>query len=124
MNVSVVRVFTLFGIGVFAVACDALAQQMPPAPVAVAEVVQMEISAGQAFVSTVNPLKRATVGSAVDGRVVELAVHEGERVGEGEPLAKLLTATIQLELDATEAELELRNQELAELDASSRANEI
>lgn len=103
---------------------SAPAQQPPPAPVAVAKVTAMEIAAGQAFVATVMPLKRATVGSAVDGRVVELLVHEGERVGEGEPLAQLLTATIELELAAAEAELEIRRQELAELESGSRPAEI
>ncbi|WP_182868527.1 efflux RND transporter periplasmic adaptor subunit [Stieleria mannarensis] len=100
------------------------AQQQPPAPVAVAETVQMDVAAGQTFVATVMPLKRAVVGSAVDGRVVELVVHEGERVAQGGTLAKLLTATIELELAAAQAELDLRNQELAELEAGSRPNEI
>ncbi len=114
----------LFLFAVTAGVHDAHAQQPPPAPVAVAEVVQMDVAAGQAFVATVMPLKRAVVGSAVDGRVVELVVHEGERVAEGGALAKLLTATIELELAAAEAELDLRNQELAELEAGARRNEI
>lgn len=124
MKCSRVFPMALFLLAVTVGVHDAHAQQPPPAPVAVAEVVQMDVAAGQAFVATVMPLKRAVVGSAVDGRVVELVVHEGERVAEGAPLAKLLTATIELELTAAEAELDLRNQELAELEAGSRPNEI
>lgn len=121
---SVIAVQTALWLLVVGAPSSTRGQQLPPAPVVVAEVVQMDVSAGQTFVATVQPLKRATVGSAVDGRVVELVVHEGQRVGEGEPLAQLLTNTIELELAAAEAELELRNEELAELKAGSRPNEI
>jgi len=100
------------------------AQNRPPAPVAVAPVIQKEVAAGQTFVATVMPLKRAVVGSAVDGRVTELVVHEGERVGAGKPLAHLLTSTIKLELAAAEAELELREESLKELKNGSRPFEI
>ncbi|OHB79117.1 MAG: efflux transporter periplasmic adaptor subunit, partial [Planctomycetes bacterium RBG_16_64_10] len=69
-------------------------------------------------------LQRAVVGSAVDGRVIELAAQEGDAVTNGQPLVKLLTETIELELEAAEAELELRRQELAELEHGSRPEEI
>ncbi len=68
--------------------------------------------------------KRAVVGSAVDGRVVELVAHEGQRVAAGEPLVLLLTETIKLELLAAEAELELCKQQLAELANGSRPEEL
>jgi RND family efflux transporter MFP subunit len=90
----------------------------------VAAAIEREVAAGQTFVGTVMPLKRAVVGSAVDGRVVELAAEAGQRVAEGQKLAQLLTETIQLELKAARAELDLRRQQLAELENGSLPEEI
>ncbi len=99
-------------------------QQPPPANVVVAESVLRKVQASNMFVATVLPLKRAVLGSAVDGRVVELAAREGQRVAAGQPLVQLLTETIELELRAATAELELRKSELAELENGSRPREI
>ena len=82
------------------------------------------MSAGQTFVGTIMPSRRAIVGSAVDGRVVTFLVQEGDRVEEGARLAELLTDTISLELEAAEAELEWRKQQQAELENGSRPDEI
>lgn len=111
----------------------ALAQQVclaqppakqPPAPVVAAVIAQDEVRAGQTFVATVMPSKRAVIGSAVDGRVVEFSLNEGDPVKKGQPLAQLLTETIELELKAEEAELEIRKQELLKLERGSRREEI
>jgi RND family efflux transporter MFP subunit len=99
--------------------------QAPPATlVAVSPVIEREITSGQTFVGTVMPLKKAIVGSAVDGRVIEYPLNEGDRVKTGQVLAQLLTDTIQLELSAAQAELELRQQQLAELKNGTRPEEI
>jgi multidrug efflux pump subunit AcrA (membrane-fusion protein) len=58
----------------------ALGQGPPAYLVAVSPVVEREITAGQMFVGTVMPLMTAIVGSAVDGRVVEYPLNEGDRV--------------------------------------------
>jgi len=55
------------------------AAQFGPAPVSVAPVVEREIAAGQTFVGTVRPVRRSTIGSAVDGRVIEVMVEEGDQ---------------------------------------------
>jgi len=98
--------------------------QFGPASVVVAEVVEEPVEQGEVFVGTVRPLKRSVIGSAVDGRVVEFPVNVGDRVEEGQPLAKLLTETISLEKAAAEAELELRKEELKELENGSLPEEI
>ena len=90
----------------------------------VAPVVEKEVAVGQTFVGTVMPRKKATIGSAVDGRVIEFPLNEGDRVAKGQPLAQLLTDTIALEIAAAEAELELRRQELAELENGTRPEEL
>ena len=70
------------------------------------------------------PYKSATIGSAVDGRVADFPVNEGDAVKKGQPLAQLLTATIELELKAEEAELTFGKAELEELENGSRPEEI
>jgi len=100
------------------------AQGPPAALVAVSPVIEREVTASQTVVGTVMPLRIATIGSAVDGRVIEFPLNEGDRIERGGMLAQLLTETIQLELAAAEAELELRKQELAELENGTRPGEI
>jgi RND family efflux transporter MFP subunit len=99
-------------------------QGLPPAQVAVSPVIEREVTAGQTFVGTVMPLKKAVVGSAVDGRVIEYPLNEGDRVQKGQVLAQLLTDTVTLELAAAQAELVLRQQQLAELQNGTRPEEI
>jgi RND family efflux transporter MFP subunit len=94
------------------------------AGVIVSPVVEREVVAGQNFVGTVMPLKKAKVGSAVDGRVVKYPLNEGDRVEEGQAIAQLLTDTITLEVATAEAELQLRQQQLAELENGTRPEEI
>jgi len=106
------------------IARPTMAQRPPAILVAVSPVVEREVAASQTFVGTVMPLRRAVVGSAVDGRVIEYPLDEGDRVERGQTLAQLLTDTILLELAAAEAELELRKQALAELENGTRPEEI
>lgn len=106
------------------VATPAGAQPPAARPVAVSRVVEKEIATGQSFVGTVTPLRASVVGSAVSGRVVEYPVNEGDRVTAGQTLSQLLTDTIRLEIEAARAELELRKQELAELENGTRPEEI
>ncbi|MEO8270133.1 MAG: efflux RND transporter periplasmic adaptor subunit [Aureliella sp.] len=104
-------------------ASQAIAQRGP----AVVEILPIEeriVATTQATLGTIMPTRRAVIGSAVDGRVVKFLVREGDRVEEDQELASLLTATIELERDAAQAELELRKQELVELKNGSQELEI
>lgn len=83
--------------------------------VVTAKVVQREVAEGKTFVGTVFPSRRSVIGSAVEGRVLDLLVDDGDWVESGATLAELRTVTIKLELDAAKAELELRKHELEEL---------
>lgn len=96
----------------------------PPSLVEVQQIVSRELSEGQTFVGTAIPFKKATVGSAVAGRVTEVFVEVGDRVEEMQPLAQLLIETISLERDSAQAELQLRQQLLAELQNGSLPEEI
>ncbi|WP_442510214.1 efflux RND transporter periplasmic adaptor subunit [Novipirellula sp. SH528] len=109
----------------FLIASDSLLlAQGGPASVVVTSVVEMNISAEQSFVANVKPWRVSTIGSAVDGRVLEFMVDAGEAVTEGQALTQLRTKTIEIEIAGAEAELALRVAELEELENGSRPDEI
>lgn len=98
--------------------------QPPVSRVTTAEVQQLEgIASGRAFVGTVEPRRRSSIGAAVGGRVVEFLVNEGDKVTEKQPLARLLTKNLEIQIAAATAEFELREQELQELKNGSRDEE-
>lgn len=93
-------------------------------PVVISPVVSRAVSTDQVFVGTTEPLRTSVIGSAADGRVVEFLVKEGDEVKAKQPVAKLQTGTLEIELAIAEAELTLRREELAELKSGSRPEEI
>ena len=98
--------------------------QMGPAKVTVAEILERhDLSSGRAFVGTVKARRHSEIGSAVSGRVIEFLVNEGDRVTKGQPLAKLLTRNVEIQLAAAKAEHELRKHELLELKNGAREEE-
>ncbi len=110
---------------VFLVAAGPLfAAGQGPVPVVAGRADTMELAAGQAFVGTVLPFRTSDVGSAVDGRLVEFPIVDGQHVAEGEPIAQLLRGLLEIERQGAVAELERRRQMLAELEAGSRPEEI
>jgi len=95
-----------------------------PATVVVAPVAQRDVRSEQRFVATVRSGRRVVIGSAVDGRVLDFAVNAGDPVVAGQALAQLRIQTINIQIAAAEAELELRKAELAELENGSRPEEV
>lgn len=112
-------IIATFVTSIFIVVPMTYAQGRGPSPVKVAEVLDDVVHPTQEFVGTVLPERQAAIGSAVDGRVNEFLVRDGDRVEAGQPLAKLLDDTISMEIAAAEAELEFRTQELNELERGS-----
>jgi RND family efflux transporter MFP subunit len=98
--------------------------QREPVPVAVAAVESREVHSTRSFAGTVMPLRSSVVGSAVDGRVEAFLIDEGDRVTQGQPLARLRTRLLEIQIAGAKAELELRRHELAELKNGSRPEEI
>ncbi len=123
MRHTKLQAFAILGIATFFI-CSSAHAQRGPSRVEVAPVVQREVATGQTFVGTILPTRRAVVGSAVDGRVVEVFVDAGDRVEKNQPLAQLLTETIKLEIEAAKAELDLRKARLDELKNGSLPTEI
>jgi multidrug efflux pump subunit AcrA (membrane-fusion protein) len=72
------------------------AAEQAAVPVVVARVSMAEQAAGQSFVGTVMPARTSDVGSAVDGRIVDFPIVDGQRVTEGQPLAELLRGLLQI----------------------------
>ncbi|MFN9368907.1 MAG: efflux RND transporter periplasmic adaptor subunit [Planctomycetia bacterium] len=93
-------------------------------PVVVARVLAAEQASGQSFVGTVLPARTSDVGSAVDGRLVELPIQDGQPVTAGQPIAELLRGLLEIERGGAVAELERLREVLAELQAGSRPEEI
>lgn len=96
----------------------------PPAAVEVATAVKRDVRRGQEFVATVAPSRESTVGSQVEGLVTEKLVDAGDRVKAGQPLARLRTRTLELLVEAADAELQTRRHELEELEHGARPQEL
>ncbi len=111
-------------VGLTFITCAAVTAQAEVASVVVARVVQREVSTAKRVVGTVMPIHRSVIGSAVDGRVVEFLVNQGDAVKGGQALARLRTETLEIELAASRAEQELYQQELLEKLNGSRPEEI
>lgn len=97
---------------------------VPPAIVSVSQVKQQGIDVEKSFVGTVMAARKAIIGSAVDGRVEEFPLNEGDPVSARQPVAQLLTKTIEAEVATAEATWEMRKHELAELRNGTRKEEL
>lgn len=95
-----------------------------PANVAVSPVISRKnAEVGHSFVGSVHPVRRSVIGSSLDGRVTEFLVNAGDRVTARQPLAKLLSKQIEIQIAAAEAELKLKQEELRELKNGARPEE-
>jgi multidrug efflux pump subunit AcrA (membrane-fusion protein) len=112
--------------------------QTPSAPVQVAQVVEQRVASTVELVGTVMPKRRSIVASGADGLVVALGeieehggivgvkreIQEGDEIKSGEVLAQLRTRTLRIQEEAAHSALEASRQELNELKAGSRPEEI
>jgi RND family efflux transporter MFP subunit len=123
MRLSAVA-FLVFSLSLAAVCQPGSALGQGGATVVTAEVIQRAATSRKVFLANITPHRRATIGSAVDGRVLEYPIDAGQPVEAGETIAQLRTGTIAIDILAAEAELELREAELEELENGSRPEEI
>lgn len=96
----------------------------PPVPIRSTKILPHSGSRGKAFVGTIEPARRSVVGTAVAGRMDEVFVDTGDSVEAGGKLAQLRLTNIQIRLAAARADLEVSQQELAELIAGPRAEDL
>lgn len=93
-------------------------------PVRTAPVVSATAAWGKAFIGSVVPARRSVVGTAVAGRVAEVHTEAGDFVEGNAELAQLQLTAIQMQLASAQADLDARQQELAELVAGPRKEEL
>lgn len=101
-----------------------------PAAVAVGNVVKVRRAGTETFVGSLQAIRRSTVGTAVDGRVVSMHVDRGDPVTTetsdanatslpiGQPIAQLRTGTLELEIGSAKIQLKLAQQAIDELAVS------
>jgi RND family efflux transporter MFP subunit len=76
------------------------------------------------LLGTVTPSRTTTIGYALAGRLRTLHVTRGDRLAAGEAIADLQTDVAKIEIASAKAELRLVQQQLAELEAGSRDEDI
>jgi len=91
-------------------------QAPPPLAVDVAKASQRDIATQITLDGQIAPLQESTLSSTQSGTVAEVAVNEGQRVGQGQLLAKLDDAQLRAQLAANQATVQ---QSLARLQSSS-----
>lgn len=83
---------------------------------------RMELKVGGEF--TVLPIHNADVRAEVEGIIEALYVEEGDRVNQGDPIARLFDRDLQADLRKVEAELAEKEAQLRMLKAGPRREEI
>lgn len=74
-------------------------------PVQVARVVRGDISTELSYTGSIKPWREVHIAPDIPGKVAEIYVEEGDRVEQGQILARLDTRTAQLQLEQAEAGL-------------------
>ena len=96
------------------------------ATVVAAKVIKIKRSTQHSFIGTVQPVRKAMVGTAVAGRVIDVLVEAGDPVAvdshstndpdlAGQPLVRLRTGTLEIEIGAAEIQLKIAEQALDEM---------
>lgn len=122
-----VRLFA-FGLGIAVAGCAGSgsgARSRPPAVVDVAHAVRGNIATYVTFDGQIAPLLNATLSSPQSGNVVGVFVNEGDRVRQGELLAKIDDASLREQLaqargEVTQAQGHLRSSAISQPIASTQ----
>jgi RND family efflux transporter MFP subunit len=102
------------GAGLLLAGCSGPApeKKQPVRPVKIHTIGSLEPTAMREFPGTIRALQTAEMGFEVPGRVTDFLVREGDRVQEGDVLARLDARDYQQELNAAQANLEKAQAEL------------
>jgi RND family efflux transporter MFP subunit len=93
--------------------------ERPAQPVRVTRVVFESVGATTSYTGTVRPQHEAALGFRLAGKIVERLVEVGDRVAEGQILARLDDTDARLELEAAEAEEAAARTDLARAEADA-----
>ncbi len=104
-------------------------QGQPPGPrpapnVTAVAIARCPIKASSRLLGTVAPARTVTIGSSIAGRLKKLHVRRGQAVKAEDTLAEFQTDVVLIELAAAKANLRLFDQELAEMNAGAREEDI
>jgi membrane fusion protein (multidrug efflux system) len=83
-----------------------VAQGPPASPVEAQVVEQREFTPSVVVLGTVEPRRRSVVAASIEGYVIDYPVVEGQRVREGDVLARLRDTILRLRIGEAEAALE------------------
>ncbi len=94
------------------------AQEWPASPVRYTEAKEYPVRRMIQLPGSVEARTHSMVASEVEGLVVELSAREGDAVRKGQPLVKLRTSHLELQLEAAEAELREAEARLAQAESN------
>ena len=101
-----------------------LTEQNEQAPVRSATVERGNILVAVSATGKIKPAARVGLTFEAPGRVAEVLVQEGDRVEAGDPLARLVTDDLELQVEQSRAALAGAEAQLAQLRAGPRPKEI
>jgi membrane fusion protein (multidrug efflux system) len=98
-----VAALTLWGCGGEAPAVDVGSNEVPPVNVAVAPLVTSDLTEWIELSTTIEPWKEVSISTEMGGTVEAVGFERGDRVREGQELARIGTDLFQAQLDEAEA---------------------
>ncbi len=100
------------------------AQAPPPAvPVEIKDLGSSNVQSSVEFIGSLEAKQRVALAPRVDGRVLEIAVQEGDQVKQGELIVQLQLNREQGEVAAAESEVNIRRANLSNAEAELRVAE-
>ena len=99
------------------------AQAPPPVAVEVKDLKQDKVQSSSEFVGSLEARKRVALAPRVDGRVLEIAVQEGDTVKKGDLIVEMQLNREQGEVDAAESEVGIQQANVSNAEAELRAVE-
>jgi RND family efflux transporter MFP subunit len=83
-----------------------------------------EFASAFSFLGTFEPIRQNTIGSDAQGKLIKLTIEEGDKVSQGQILAKVDDEMLQLQLDNAEISLESQKNDDARNSNLAKENAI
>lgn len=100
------------------------AQAPPPAmPVEVTSLDNTNVQSSSEYVGSIEAKQRVSLAPRVDGRVIEIAVQEGEKVKQGDLIVQLQLSREQGEVEAAQSQVNIQRANVSNAEAELRAVE-
>jgi RND family efflux transporter MFP subunit len=100
------------------------AQAPPPAlPVAVKDLNNNPVKLSSEFIGSLEAKQRVALAPRVDGRILEIAVEEGDTVKQGDLIVQLQTSREQGEVDAAKSQVNIQRSNVSNAEAELRVAE-